>query len=625
MENFKLDDRVRVIGKNVKGRIAYIGKTHLSEGIMYGIALDKPKGRCNGAIRGVRYFMCPDDHGVFVRACQLEMDIGNSSDDSEDYRDVIPRPTYPNYLKHSSKLNFKKSKYHSRSKEHVSKVKSPLKQDVHKKQLSEDNTCLESNYQGKIMNDPGLKIKKTRRLSRKPVENRVSIDEKFRFLAEKINTQTQQLDTIRRYLKKLKTYVRWSRGFDSKENKMKNLLDGAIDGVIRNMEETIGCSETGNVHDHRKGDAGLEKENALLLQCIWDLEKKNETLVECMTKIRAFLLKSWRRRSRDKSKSDANRKETSERPGPSENKCNNSSPKNSETQSVPNLPTKSPQPNEISRKDSRSKRETIKRFLESLKYGDGSETQEASSSSLLSKKENRLSENSKGDAQKLRKAACVRNYLESLNHDIKELNKELCDMRGEKSGERCEEKVSSKSNLIYENTKSPILKENRNSKSYKMLQSRRSPRDDIQSKPYSLDKRLKREQNAFRENTDITKDEKDPTKELFELISNIMTNISLSEQEKMEPKDSPKFKEQSTNPSETYAIAGKCHSNPDSDKFEKMTNSSNKSKSGDNLKLSKSVADASMKRKKSPKKRLHVKQIMDSRKQPTPQGSEKKD
>ncbi|GIX95562.1 CAP-Gly domain-containing protein [Caerostris extrusa] len=190
MENFKLDDRVKVIGKNVKGKVAFIGKTHLSEGTMFGIVLDKPKGRSSGTIGGVRYFMCPKNHGFFVRCCQLEPDSGDSSHDSDNSSTAIaPRPIYPNYLKHSSKLNFRKSKNHSKDFERVSKVNTS-KQDI--QQRSVQDTVLKKDSDTKDNSDSVIKIGKNKQLHRKFVDKRAAIDEKIRFLSEKVNERNWQ-------------------------------------------------------------------------------------------------------------------------------------------------------------------------------------------------------------------------------------------------------------------------------------------------------------------------------------------------------------------------------------------------------------------------------------------------
>ncbi|CAM9595206.1 unnamed protein product, partial [Choristocarpus tenellus] len=45
----------------------YKGLSKFADGPWVGVELDLKTGRNNGCVGGVRYFDCPDDHGVFVR------------------------------------------------------------------------------------------------------------------------------------------------------------------------------------------------------------------------------------------------------------------------------------------------------------------------------------------------------------------------------------------------------------------------------------------------------------------------------------------------------------------------------------------------------------------------------
>ncbi|KAI8041610.1 hypothetical protein M5D96_005875 [Drosophila gunungcola] len=67
----KLGQRVEVTGKNLQGRIAYVGRTTFAAGLWYGVVLDEPLGKNNGSIHGSIYFKCPPNCGLFVRAQQL--------------------------------------------------------------------------------------------------------------------------------------------------------------------------------------------------------------------------------------------------------------------------------------------------------------------------------------------------------------------------------------------------------------------------------------------------------------------------------------------------------------------------------------------------------------------------
>ncbi|CAF3794124.1 unnamed protein product [Adineta steineri] len=73
---FRLDQRVSIAGKGI-GTIAFVGKTEFADGEWIGIILDEPKGKNNGTVQkkdgtNVRYFTCNDNHGLYVRAGQIE-------------------------------------------------------------------------------------------------------------------------------------------------------------------------------------------------------------------------------------------------------------------------------------------------------------------------------------------------------------------------------------------------------------------------------------------------------------------------------------------------------------------------------------------------------------------------
>ncbi|KAF0712615.1 Aste57867_4751 [Aphanomyces stellatus] len=55
------------------GIVRYIGAAHFASGIWVGIELTDAHGKNNGSIRGVQYFTCPDDHGIFIRANKLDV------------------------------------------------------------------------------------------------------------------------------------------------------------------------------------------------------------------------------------------------------------------------------------------------------------------------------------------------------------------------------------------------------------------------------------------------------------------------------------------------------------------------------------------------------------------------
>ncbi|XP_002027418.2 dynactin subunit 1 [Drosophila persimilis] len=72
----KLGQRVEVTGKNLQGRVAYVGRTNFAAGLWYGVILDEPLGKNNGTLQGSTYFKCPRNCGLFVRGQQLLLNIG---------------------------------------------------------------------------------------------------------------------------------------------------------------------------------------------------------------------------------------------------------------------------------------------------------------------------------------------------------------------------------------------------------------------------------------------------------------------------------------------------------------------------------------------------------------------
>lgn len=68
----KVGARVEIVGKDVKGKVAFVGNTNFSSGKWFGVILDEPKGKNNGCVQGKTYFTCPDKYGIFVRQTQLE-------------------------------------------------------------------------------------------------------------------------------------------------------------------------------------------------------------------------------------------------------------------------------------------------------------------------------------------------------------------------------------------------------------------------------------------------------------------------------------------------------------------------------------------------------------------------
>ncbi|XP_061725881.1 dynactin subunit 1 [Cydia pomonella] len=72
-EKLTLGQRVKVVGKDVKGSVAYVGHPTFATGKWIGVILDEPKGKNNGTVRGHAYFTCDENYGVFVRQTQIQL------------------------------------------------------------------------------------------------------------------------------------------------------------------------------------------------------------------------------------------------------------------------------------------------------------------------------------------------------------------------------------------------------------------------------------------------------------------------------------------------------------------------------------------------------------------------
>lgn len=52
----RVGQRVELVGKNIRGEVAYIGMTTFAAGKWVGVVLSEPKGKNNGTIQGTSYF-----------------------------------------------------------------------------------------------------------------------------------------------------------------------------------------------------------------------------------------------------------------------------------------------------------------------------------------------------------------------------------------------------------------------------------------------------------------------------------------------------------------------------------------------------------------------------------------
>uniref|UniRef100_S4RHE6 CAP-Gly domain-containing protein n=1 Tax=Petromyzon marinus TaxID=7757 RepID=S4RHE6_PETMA len=70
IDDFIIGERVWVNGSK-PGHIQYLGETQFAPGQWAGIVLDEATGKNDGAVSGVRYFMCEAGRGIFTRPSKL--------------------------------------------------------------------------------------------------------------------------------------------------------------------------------------------------------------------------------------------------------------------------------------------------------------------------------------------------------------------------------------------------------------------------------------------------------------------------------------------------------------------------------------------------------------------------
>lgn len=55
------------------GTVRFIGPTLFSDGVWAGLELDDAKGKNNGEVKGIQYFVCGDNHGLFAKPEKLKL------------------------------------------------------------------------------------------------------------------------------------------------------------------------------------------------------------------------------------------------------------------------------------------------------------------------------------------------------------------------------------------------------------------------------------------------------------------------------------------------------------------------------------------------------------------------
>ncbi|ORX63029.1 hypothetical protein DM01DRAFT_1403421 [Hesseltinella vesiculosa] len=63
--------RVHIPTLSIQGTLRFVGETQFKPGIWAGIELDDDIGKNNGAVKGIRYFTCPDQRGLFILVSKI--------------------------------------------------------------------------------------------------------------------------------------------------------------------------------------------------------------------------------------------------------------------------------------------------------------------------------------------------------------------------------------------------------------------------------------------------------------------------------------------------------------------------------------------------------------------------
>jgi hypothetical protein len=77
ISSVSIGDRVIVqdAGKEIRrGVVKFVGETHFGSGVWCGLCLDLPLGKNDGTVRGVKYFECATNFGVFVPVGKVQLE-----------------------------------------------------------------------------------------------------------------------------------------------------------------------------------------------------------------------------------------------------------------------------------------------------------------------------------------------------------------------------------------------------------------------------------------------------------------------------------------------------------------------------------------------------------------------
>ncbi|CAG9538948.1 unnamed protein product [Cercopithifilaria johnstoni] len=70
---------VRVETEKGRGVVEFFGETEFAEGTWVGVNLDEPNGKHDGTVKGMRYFECEPNHGIFLKANQVRLESRGKS------------------------------------------------------------------------------------------------------------------------------------------------------------------------------------------------------------------------------------------------------------------------------------------------------------------------------------------------------------------------------------------------------------------------------------------------------------------------------------------------------------------------------------------------------------------
>ena len=72
IEVFKPGTRVVVRDSGLEGTVQFCGEPQFAKGVWIGVELDTEGGKNDGMVKGVRYFQCPPNHGLFCKPDKLQ-------------------------------------------------------------------------------------------------------------------------------------------------------------------------------------------------------------------------------------------------------------------------------------------------------------------------------------------------------------------------------------------------------------------------------------------------------------------------------------------------------------------------------------------------------------------------